>query len=179
MRSSSDAVAAPQGGVRSATTPLALLRTAPRIHSAILAVTCLSRALPPWGLQPLRLVFLLVLVLLQAPLLLLPTSRHLSLTCLPCCACFQVRTLISPTGRQRCPRLGWVLDVLLDLSPAHLCVQWTGTTRAFWGRLPAILGRARLLHLLVPRLTACRRGAGSAGDCGARRGRSRSILLLR
>ena len=179
MRSSSDAGAAPQGGVRSATTPLASLRTAPRIHPAILAVTCLSRALPLRGLQPLRLVSLLVLALLQAPLLPLPTSRPLSLTCLPCCASFQARTLISPTGRRRCPRSGWVLDVLLAPSPAHPCVQWIGTTRTFWGRLPAILGRARLLHLLVPRLTVCRRGAGSVGGCGARRGHSRSIPLLR
>ena len=179
MRSSSDAGAAPQGVVRSALTPLASLRAAPRIHPAILALTALSRAPPDRGVQPLRAVSLLVQALLQAPPLPLQTSRLLSLICLPCCAFFQARISISPTGQPRCLRSGWVLDVHWALSPAHLCVQWIGTTRTFWGRLPAILGRARLPHLLVPRLTACRRGAGSVGECGARRGLLRNTPLLR
>ena len=179
MRSSSDAGAAPQGGVRSAITPLASLRAAPRIHPAILATTALSRAPPARGVQPLRAVSLLARVLSRAPPLPLLKSRPLSLTCLPCCVFFLAQTSISPTGQLRCLRSGWVLVVHWAHSPAHLCVRWIGTTRTFWGRLPAILGRVRLPHLLVPRLMVCQRGAGSVGGSGARHGLLRSIPLLR
>ena len=110
--------------------------------------------------------------------LLLPRSPPLWLTFLPCFACFQARTSISPTGPLLCPRLGWVRGVLWLHSPALLYARRFGAVPLLRSRYPAILGRAPLPLRSLPRLTACRVGVASVGGFGAQHGLLRSTLLL-
>ena len=110
--------------------------------------------------------------------LLLPRSPPLWLTFLPCFACFQARTSISPTGPLLCPRLGWVLGVLCRHSPALLYAHRYGAVPLLRSRFPAILGRAPLPLRSDLRLTPCRVGVASVGGFGAQHGLLRSTLLL-
>ena len=177
MRASSDAVTAPQGGVRTATAPVARLRAPPRLPKAILAPVLLL-SFPPLRGSRRRGRSAQVMSPLSTILLPCPRSHRLLLTFLPCFACSQARTSISPTGPQLCPRLGWVLDVPCRLSPAHHCVHRFGAVRILWNRFPAIHGRAPLPLLSDHRLIPCRVGVVSDGGFGAQRGLLRNTPLL-
>ena len=110
--------------------------------------------------------------------LLLPRSPPLWLTFLPCFACFQARTSISPTGPLLCPRLGWVRGVLWLHSPALLYARRFGAVPTLRSRFPAIPGRVPLPRRSALHLTRCLDGAENDGGCGAPHGLWRSTLLL-